>query len=96
MHYEFRNTRHRDNGMVNLGEVEVPKVNHFGYLGSIIQNDSNIENDVTHRIQAGWKKWRSATWVICDRNVPNKLKGKFYRIAIRPAMFYGSECWAVI
>ncbi|KAK9126481.1 hypothetical protein Scep_015327 [Stephania cephalantha] len=43
----------------------------------------------------GWKKWRSATGVICDRNVPTKLKGKFYRIAIRPAMLYGSECWAV-
>ncbi|KAK9166492.1 hypothetical protein Scep_001683 [Stephania cephalantha] len=70
MHYEFRNTRHRDDGVVKLGEVEVPKVNHFRYLGSIIQNDSNIKNDVTHIIQARWKKWRSATGVICDRNVP--------------------------
>ncbi|KAK9157750.1 hypothetical protein Scep_004324 [Stephania cephalantha] len=51
MHCEFRNTRHRDDGVVKLGEVEVPKVNHFRYLGSIIQNDGNIENDVTHRIQ---------------------------------------------
>ncbi|KAK9101124.1 hypothetical protein Scep_024554 [Stephania cephalantha] len=76
-------------------EVEVPKVNHFRYPGSIIQNDGNIENDVTHRIQAGRKKWRSATGVICDRNVPTKLKGKFYRTAIRPAMLYGSECWVV-
>ncbi|KAK9082943.1 hypothetical protein Scep_029414 [Stephania cephalantha] len=95
MHCEFRNTRHRDDGVVKLGEIEVPKVNHFRYLGSIIQNDGNIENDVTHRIQAGWKKWRSATGVICDRNVHTKLKGKFYRTAIRPAMLYGSECWAV-
>ncbi|KAK9126210.1 hypothetical protein Scep_015056 [Stephania cephalantha] len=58
MHCEFRNTRHRDDGVVKLGEIEVPKVNHFRYLGSIIQNDGNIEYDVTHRIQAGWKKWR--------------------------------------
>ncbi|KAK9140212.1 hypothetical protein Scep_009893 [Stephania cephalantha] len=95
MHCEFRNTRHRYDGVVKLGEIEVLKVNHFRYLGSIIQNDGNIENDVTHRIQAGWKKWRSATVVICDRNVPTKLKGKFYRTAIRLAMLYGSECWAV-
>jgi hypothetical protein len=25
--------------------------------------------------------------------VPLKLKGKFYRTAIRPTMLYGAECW---
>ncbi|KAG2576562.1 hypothetical protein PVAP13_6NG030383 [Panicum virgatum] len=25
--------------------------------------------------------------------VPQKLKGKFYRTTIRPAMLYGAECW---
>ena len=27
--------------------------------------------------------------------MPNKVKGKFYRIAIRPAMLYSSKCWAL-
>jgi hypothetical protein len=31
--------------------------------------------------------------VLCDPRVPLKLKGKFYRTAIRPAMLYGAECW---
>ncbi|GJV02009.1 transport protein Sec24-like CEF [Tanacetum coccineum] len=40
-------------------------------------------------------KWMAATGVLCDRNVLLKLKGKFYRVAIRPAMLYGSECWPI-
>ncbi|KAL6495665.1 Rbr2p [Orobanche gracilis] len=31
---------------------------------------------------------------MCDKKVLIKLKGNFYRATIRPAMLYGSECWA--
>jgi len=47
-----------------------------------------------HKIQAGWLKW-SATGVLCDCNIPLWLKGKFYRTAIRPALLYDTECWAI-
>ncbi|KAL6558811.1 hypothetical protein OROMI_019161 [Orobanche minor] len=33
--------------------------------------------------------------VLYDKKVPLKLKGKFYRSAIRSAMLYGSKCWAM-
>jgi hypothetical protein len=41
----------------------------------------------------GWMKWRQASGVLRDKRVPQKLKGKFYRTMIRPAMLYGAECW---
>ena len=50
---------------------------------------------LTHRIKAGWSKWRNTSGVLCDRRIPLRLKGKFYKTAIRPAMLYGIECWAV-
>ena len=31
--------------------------------------------------------------ILCDKRVPQKIKGKFYRTTIRPAMLYGAECW---
>ncbi|GJS02083.1 hypothetical protein Tco_0318591 [Tanacetum coccineum] len=54
-----------------------------------------IDEDVTHRIKAAGLKWRAGTGFLCDRNVPLKLKGKFYRVSIRPYMLYRSECWPI-
>ena len=36
-----------------------------------------------------------ASRVLCDLKIPPKLKGKFYRVAIRSALLYGSECWPI-
>nr|GEY09069.1 hypothetical protein [Tanacetum cinerariifolium] len=66
----------------------------FRYVGSVLHRSGRIV-DVAHRIRAGWMKWRAASGVLCDQRIPLKLKGKFYRAAIRPAMLYGSECWPI-
>jgi hypothetical protein len=65
----------------------------FRYLGSMLQRDGDIDADVSHRIKAEWMKWRQASGILCDKRVQQKLKGKFYRTAIRPIMLYGAECW---
>ena len=71
----------------------MPKKDTFRYLGLMLQKDGDVDEDVSHRIKAGWMKWRQASGVLCDKRVPQKLKGKFYRTAIRPAMLYCAECW---
>ncbi|KAE8716647.1 putative peroxygenase 4-like isoform X1 [Hibiscus syriacus] len=71
----------------------LPSKDCFKYLGYMIHKDG--DDDVTHRIKAGWLKWRAATGVLCDKKVSLKLKGKFYRMAIRLVLLYGSECWAI-
>ena len=81
---------------MKIGDNTTPQVTRFKYLGSIIQNDGEIKGDVNHSIHAGWPKWRNA-WVlfVMKKKVSLKLTVKFYRTAIRPAMLYGTECWAV-
>jgi hypothetical protein len=59
----------------------------------MLQKDDDIDEDVRHRISAGWLKWHQASGVLCDKRLPHKLKGKFYRTTIRPTMLYGVECW---
>ncbi|XP_057543515.1 uncharacterized protein LOC130821750 [Amaranthus tricolor] len=61
-----------------------------------VTSNGEIDEDVTHRIQTGWLKWRAATGVLCDEKFSSRLKGKFYRVAIRLTLLYGTECWLVM
>ncbi|KAL5193749.1 LINE-1 retrotransposable element ORF2 protein [Glycine soja] len=81
MECKFNKSSRVSNSEVKIGDHIIPQVTRFKYLGSVIQDDGEIEGDVNHRIQAGWMKWRKASGVLCDAKVPIKLKGKFYRTA---------------
>jgi hypothetical protein len=82
----------QEEGDVRLDGHVVLKKDTFRYLGSMLQKNEDIDEDVSHIIKASWLKWRQASGVFCDPRVPLKLKGKFYRTAIRPTMLYGAEC----
>ncbi len=92
MHCKFSEDRTGDREGVSLDGVVLPQNNYFKYVGSILQVDGGCEENVNHRIKAGWLKQRSTTVVLCDRKISNKLKEKFYRTAIQPAILYGGEC----
>ncbi|XP_060178058.1 uncharacterized protein LOC132607992 [Lycium barbarum] len=51
---------------VQLDTQVIPKKESFKYLGSIIQGTGEMDDDVTHRIGAGWMKWKLASGVLCD------------------------------
>ena len=61
MECKFSKQGIRDYSIVTLNGQGIPMNSNFKYLGSIIQKDWEINNDVNHRIQAGWLKRRSAT-----------------------------------
>ena len=67
----------------------------FKYLGSMFDANGGAEKDVNNRVKIAWSKWKETTGVICYRNIQIKLKYKLYKTAIKPAMVYGAECWAV-
>ncbi|KAL6508131.1 hypothetical protein OROHE_021673 [Orobanche hederae] len=95
MECRFSDNSDREAGMITFDGKVVHGSTFFRYLGSIIQKDGELDGDVAHGIKAGWLKWKSATGVLCDPGMSNRLKGKFYRTTIRPALLYGTECWAV-
>ena len=68
----------------------IPKVAKFKYLGLIIQQNGDIDEDISQRIRVSWQKWKSALGVLCDKRVSLVLKGKVYRMVVRLAVLYGS------
>ena len=82
-------------GTVKMQGEEVAKVEDFKYLGSTVQSNGECGREVKKRVQAGWNGWRKMSGVICDRRVPARLKGKVYKVAVRPAMLYGLETVAL-
>ncbi|XP_070017920.1 uncharacterized protein [Nicotiana sylvestris] len=69
------------------------RIGSFNYLGSTIQGNGEIDDDIIHRIGAGWMNWELTSDVLCDKNVTARLKGKFYRVIIRPTILYEAEYW---
>ncbi|KAF3656844.1 putative pentatricopeptide repeat-containing protein-like [Capsicum annuum] len=83
---KFSNISQEDGVIVKLDSQAIQKRESFTYLWFIIQGNGEIDEDVTHRIGAGWLKWRLASGVLCDKKMPLKLKGKLYRVVVRTAM----------
>lgn len=65
---------------VRLDTQVIQKRGSFKYFGSIIQEKGEIEKDVIHCIGAGWMKWRLISGILCDKKVPPRIKGKFYKV----------------
>ncbi|KAF3677843.1 Tubulin-folding cofactor B [Capsicum annuum] len=76
MECKFSEVRQEDDVVVRLDSQEVRKGDSFRYLGSMIQGNDEIDEDVSNRIGAGWMKWRLASGVLCDKKVPLKFKAE--------------------
>jgi len=80
---------------VDIGSMVIPRVERLRYLGSIIQENGEINEKINQRIMIGWKNWKNASKVLCDKKIPLKLKGRVSYMVVRPALLYGVECWPI-
>ena len=83
------------NSDINLQGQNLERVNTFKYLGATLAENGDLDAEMTHRIQSGWKNWKRVSGILCDRRISLRVKGKVYKTVVRPAMMYGAETWAV-
>lgn len=80
-------------GDIKLQGYTLNKVKSFKYLGSMLSADGELDEEVKKRIQVGYCIWLlSGVW--CNRRLSARKKGKA-KVAVKPAMTYGSETWGV-
>ena len=87
-------TPHKEEN-IKLGDGPIQTVKVFKYLGSMFAAEGGSETEVNNRVKVAWAKWREVSGVMRDKKMPIKLKDKIYKTIAKPAMIYGSECWAV-
>ena len=39
----------------------------------------------------GWHAWRNMSGILCDKRLPLCIKGKIYKVVVRPVLLYGTE-----
>ena len=66
---DFSTTTREEEDISLEGQV-VPRKNTFRYLGSMLQRDGDIDEDISHKIKVGWMKWHQASGVLCEKRVP--------------------------
>ena len=54
---------------IKLQGETLKRVKTFTYLGSTLAEDGELDAEVTHRVQSGWKNWKRVSGVLCDRRM---------------------------
>lgn len=75
--------------VAKLDSQAIQERDSFTCLGSMIEGNGETGKDVTHHTGAEWMKWRLASKVLCNKKVPPKPKGKFYRVAVCYRLVHG-------
>ena len=67
----------------------------YKYLGSTVNSDNSIEEEIHYRITIGNTAYYANQFFFKSRLVSKKSKLKLYWSIIRPIVTYGCEAWVL-
>ena len=83
------------NSDIKIQGENLERMNTFKYLGATLAENGDLDTEMMHRLQSGWKHWKRISGILCDRRISFRVKGKIYKRVVRLAMIYGAETWAM-
>jgi len=78
-----------------FAHISVPKVFVYKYLGSTVNSDNSVKEEIQYRITLGNKAHYANQFLFKSRLVSKKLKLKLYWSIIRPTVTCGCEVWVL-
>ena len=88
--------RHRGkmaNAHIKIGSNSYEKVETFKYLGSLLTNESSIQEEIKCRLKAGNLCYYPVQTLLSSKLLSKNLKIKIYKTIILPVVLYGCETW---
>ena len=73
----------------------IEHVQSYKYLGSTVNSDNSIEEEIQYRIILGNKAYYGNQFLFKSRLVSKKSKLKLYWSIIRPIVTYACEVWVL-
>ena len=80
---------------VTIGTHTFKRVDKFVYLGSQLNSDNSIMDEVKRRITLGNRSYYSLLKILKSKSVSRNSKCTLYKSVIRPIVTYGSESWSL-
>jgi len=80
---------------INTGEEQFEKVNSFKYLGTMVNTDNSIEEEIQERIAAGNRAYHVHKKLFSSKLISQNIKLQLYNTLIHPTVAYTSETWVL-
>jgi hypothetical protein len=80
---------------INIKDMQFEKTNEFRYLGSIVNEDNSVEQEIQERIAAGNRAHFANKIMFTIKQISRKVKLKLYTTIIRPVVTYACETWTL-
>ena len=89
------NFKQENTGAIQINNNQIEQVKSFNYLGSVVNGNNSIEEEIKQRIVQGNKAYFANLALFRSKLVSRKAKLRLYHTIIRPVVTYAYETWVL-
>jgi hypothetical protein len=80
---------------IDTGEEQFEQINSFKYLGTVVNTDNSIDEEIKERIAAGNRTFHVHKKLFISKLISRNVRLQLYNTLIRPTVTYTSETWVL-